>query len=313
MRRKTQETRHAADEDHEGRSSSEERPDLRIDSYDARVLEISYAHIELLHELTIGVFWPHRRDDLRFFVDLGCGYVAVDAIGRPMASAMAFGDGEEVNFLGMMVTPPRLQSHGAGRWLLRRLMEERPGVDMRLSATRSGYRLYESAGFIPVDVIRQHQGIVTRVEAPCAAEGVTVRKMRTEDHSAVRALDLVAFGAGRQRTLEYLLAMTEGVVAVRDNEPCGYALCRRFGRGEVIGPLVADDEQVAMMLAAPFVQRAEGRFLRIDTPDRGERFGGFLAAAGMGVFDTVTEMYIGNDRRPREGVRIFGLAAQSLG
>jgi hypothetical protein len=70
---------------------------------------------------------------------------------------------------------------------------------------------------------------------------------------------------------------------------------------------------MAMMLAAPLIQRSQGDFVRLDTPVESEEFGAFLSAAGMGVYDTVTEMYLGNQRRPLSGPRMFGLAAHSLG
>jgi hypothetical protein len=68
-----------------------------------------------------------------------------------------------------------------------------------------------------------------------------------------------------------------------------------------------------MMLAAPLIQRSEGEIVRLDLPGESELFSAFLSAAGMGVHDTVTEMYLGRQRRPLTGPRMFGLAAHSLG
>lgn len=286
---------------------------FRVDNFDAVAHRIGPGDRDLLHELTVGVFWPHRPPDLDVFISLGEGYLAVDEIGRAMGSAMCFKAGDDFAMLGMMVTAPRLQTLGTGRWLLRRVMADCEGRDMRLSATRSGFRLYESAGFVTRGTIWQHQGVARSIHLPEPAPGVTLRPLEPTDEGAVRALDSLAYGAERHRTLDAMLRLSEGLVAEKDGEIRGYALTRSFGRGAVIGPLVAEDETIATMLAAPLIQRQEGSFLRLDTPVESERFGAFLRAAGMDVYDTVTEMYFGRQRRPLEGPQLFGLATHSLG
>jgi len=94
---------------------------------------------------------------------------------------------------------------------------------------------------------------------------------------------------------------------------CGFAMMRPFGRVEVIGPLVAEDDRMAMQLCAVLIQRRKGHELRVDTPQQSEHFKAFLAAAGLGVVDTVTEMRMGRARGATDGPVIYGLAAQSLG
>jgi GNAT superfamily N-acetyltransferase len=136
---------------------------LRIDTYEAQVVPITLQDRARLHELTVSVFWPHRPADLDMLIALGRGYIALDEIGRPLGSAMHFPMGGDFATLGMMVTQPRLQAMGGGRWLLRRIMDDCAGRDLRLNATRAGYRLYRSAGFQTVGTVYQHQGIVGSV------------------------------------------------------------------------------------------------------------------------------------------------------
>ncbi|WP_306152155.1 GNAT family N-acetyltransferase [Roseovarius sp. MMSF_3281] len=286
---------------------------FRVDKFMATAHRISPADRTLLHELTVGVFWPHRWRDLDAFISLGEGYLAVDEIGRAMGSAMCFRAEPDFAMLGMMVTAPRLQTMGTGRWLLRRVMDELPNMDMRLSATRQGYRLYKEAGFVPLTTIWQHQGTTRRVQLPDAVPGVTARVMQPEDTAAVTALDTYAYGAARDRTLTEMLRLSDGMVVERDGTICGFALRRRFGRGWVVGPVVAETDDIAMMLTAPLINLSEGEFVRLDTPVKSEKFNVFLSAIGMGVYDTVTEMYLGHQRRPLDGPHIFGLAAHSLG
>lgn len=93
----------------------------------------------------------------------------------------------------------------------------------------------------------------------------------------------------------------------------GYALLRKSGRGEAIGTVVAEDDQTAWQLAAPLFQEREGTFVRFDTPMQNDAFRAQLTNAGLELFSSVTEKRIGSDRRPKEGMQTFGLAAHSLG
>lgn len=286
---------------------------LELDTYRARAREITPADRHLMHELTVSVFWPHRDHDLDLFIELGKGYLAIDEIGRAMGSAMYFPMGSDFAMFGMMVTAPRLQTQGAGRWLLNRIMADCAGRDLRLSATRAAYWLYESAGFLPVNTIGQFQGLARAIHLPTPEPGVETRAFCDEDLPAILALDLPAYGADRAPILRRLLELSQVRVALSGGEIIGYAMKRPFGRGQVIGPVVAPQDRVAMQLCAPFVQDCAGRFLRLDTPVQSEGFAAFLAAGGLGLYDTVTEMRIGPKRRATEGPQLYGLASQSLG
>lgn len=286
---------------------------LKLDAYEATIKPLDVSKRQELHELTVGVFWPHRADDLDFFLSLGQGYLALDEIGRPLGSAMYFNMGEDFAMFGMMITTPRLQALGAGQRLLRWIMRDCEGRDLRLSATRSGYRLYEMAGFTPVTTIWQQQGVVRPFNLPDAESSLAVREIEPEDLVRIQALDAEAYGANRDRLLNGLLEVSSGLVVERDGEVRGYALMRKFGKGVVIGPVVAEDDAMAMRLVAPLIQRCEGIFTRLDTPQQSVHFKAFLAAAGMGVYDTVTEMRIGPPRRAQEGALLYGLASHSLG
>ncbi|MHA6345693.1 GNAT family N-acetyltransferase [Roseivivax sp. CAU 1761] len=285
----------------------------RVDAFEASTRALTPDDLPLMHELTISVFWPHRARDLELLLSLGQGYLAMDEIGRALGSGMVFRMGDDFAMLGMMITHPRLQTNGVGRWLLDRIMAECAGRDLRLNATRQGYRLYESAGFVPVATVHQHQGTARRITRPAPQAGVDLREMTEADRGAVLALDRAAFGADRQPVLEALLGRSRGLIATRDGTPVGFALDRNFGRGRVIGPIVAETPEMAQALIAPTIAAHEGRFLRVDTPHDDTVFNAFLAAAGLGDFDTVTEMRIGPSRRAMAGAQIFGLAAHTLG
>ena len=286
---------------------------LKLDAFQGYMQRMLPEHLRLLQELTVSVFWPHRTADLDMLLALGEGHLVVDAIGRPLGSAMQFPMGADFATVGLMATTPRLQSLGAGRKLLTRVLEDCKGRDLRLSATRSGLRLYQGAGFKSAATIRQHQGAAKKADAPAPDIGVEVRAFAGEDLQALSNLDRQAFGADREAALRALMGVSECRVAVRGGTLCGYAMCRPFGRGRTIGPVIADKEATAVQLVAPFIAALRGTFVRVDTPADEGLFTDFLSASGLGLFDGLTEMFMGTDRRASDGAVVFGLAAHSLG
>lgn len=286
---------------------------LQLETFEVQVTPVTPQLRPFLHELTVSVLWPHRDSDLDFLIRQGRGYLALDEIGRPVGSAMYFPMGDDFALLGMMVTPPRLQARGGGRFLLRKIMRDCAGRDLRLNATRSGYRLYREEGFIDVGKVWQHQGVVGDVPATDPLPGIEIREINSEDRAAIEVMDDHAFGATRRAILADLMDAGRGLIALRAGRPCGFALIRPFGKGQVIGPLVAEDERLAVALTASALGKLRGSFTRMDTPTMETGLRAFLTAAGMTQFDTVTEMRLGPQRRAEAGMVTFALAAHSLG
>jgi GNAT superfamily N-acetyltransferase len=284
-------------------------PVKQLDSYELTARPMRLEDIPALHALTIGVQWPHRPDDLAMLIRLGHGVVAEDAIGRVVGSAMWWPMGPDFARIGMVITYPRLQAQGGGRWLMQQIAGAIGSRDKALTATREALRLYLSLGFRSGATVYLHQGTV--VATPAAVPGA--RPVVAADEAAIRALDAAAFTAERRAVLDELLAVSQGTVIERDGEVAGFALCRRFGRGHVVGPVVAASEADALALVAPHVAAHAGRFLRLDTREPEGPLRAYLEACGMHLFDTGTAMSLGRDRAPEGPVRTYGLASHSLG
>jgi hypothetical protein len=69
----------------------------------------------------------------------------------------------------------------------------------------------------------------------------------------------------REALIRKLLATGETLVLDAGGRARGFAIVRRFGRGRVIGPVVARDGDAARALIAHCVNLHVGRFVRIDT------------------------------------------------
>jgi Acetyltransferase (GNAT) domain len=281
----------------------------QLESYELTARPMAMEDIPALHALSIGVQWPHRPEDWAVLIRLGHGVVAEDAIGRVVGSAMWWPMGPDLARIGMVITTPRLQEQGAARWLMHQIAGPIGGRDKLLTATRAALRLYLSLGFRPGQTVYLHQGIVA--ETPTAVPGA--RPMMAADEAAVRALDAAALTAERRAVLDELLAVSEGTVLEREGEVAGFALCRRFGRGHVVGPVVAASEEDALALVAPHVGAHVGRFLRLDTPEAEGPLRAYLEACGLSLYETTTLMSLGRDRAAKGPAKTYALASHSLG
>jgi ribosomal protein S18 acetylase RimI-like enzyme len=280
--------------------------------YEIAIRPMVEADLDQLHQLSIGVGWPHRPEDWRLVIGLGHGVVACDAIGRVLGSAMWWPFGESFATVGMVITSPRLQAQGAGRELMEMIFAQIGSRDLRLSSTKAGYRLYRSLGFEPVGRVFQHQGKALPPPAPVATLP-GLRPVVPGDLDALARLDASAYGADRHQAIAALLPVSVGTLLERDGAVVGYALCRPFGRGHVVGPIVAEDDDMAIALLGAHVEARQGTFLRVDTAQEQGAFGAFLESCGLTIFDTVTPMIRGCSHGPSGAARIFGLVNQALG
>ncbi len=287
-----------------------------VDSFEMRIAGIESADLEQLHALSVSVGWPLRSEDLQFLREVGRGYIALDEIGRLTGSAMWFPHGDDFATIGMVITSPRLQTNGAGRWLMDHVLSDCRGRDLRLNATRASRRLYHSLGFEPIRTIYQCQGIARRPsDFVTATEQPEVRRLEGEDLAAVVELDAGAFGVSRATLIGKLLAQSIGYGLFSADQLRAFALCRPFGRGHVIGPVVAENDEDAIAVIRHHVAAHEGQFLRLDTPVEAGTFATFLSQTGLAVFDTVLAMSRrGNgDAVVVPGPNLFGLASHALG
>ncbi len=104
--------------------------------------------------------------------------------------------------------------------------------------------------------------------------------MHPADLAAVARLDREATGFARRPMLDRLVAAGEGLVLLRDGAPAGYAVSRPFGRGHVVGPVVAGGRDEACRLIAAALAPLDGRFVRVDAPDAA-RLSPWLAGIGL--------------------------------
>jgi GNAT superfamily N-acetyltransferase len=264
-------------------------------------------HLPGAVRLSADAGWPHREEDWRLILDISHGFVAVQE-GEVVATALAtpFGNAAMVN---MVIVDASLRRKGIARVMMERVMAVADPASWHLVATDAGLPLYEAFGFRRTGKIVRYQGNVADVRSSGDACWGS-----TSDLAAVIRLDKAA--SGMDRAAMYSALSKEARIAVlrRSDGIVGHAFVRDFGRGRVVGPVVASSVGAAQSLISFIMSEDAGALLRVDTGVH-TGLGAWLERNGLSA-DTAggIVMQAGTVASgPTGPVSVFALAAQALG
>ncbi|MDX8437500.1 GNAT family N-acetyltransferase [Mesorhizobium abyssinicae] len=265
-------------------------------------------HIEGAVALSRQENWPHRAQDWQMALQLSSGAVALDDQGRVAGTILVTPYGNDCAMINMVIVDRNVRGQGLGRRLMDQAFALAGDRPLRLVATADGEPLYEKLGFVPSGTILQHQGKVTELDAPDGVEAASIG-----DLPEIKALDRDAYGADREALIDALAERGHFAIIRRNGAIEAYAAIRPFGRGEVIGPVIAGSAEAAKDLISFFAAPRGGAFLRVDTDSR-TGIDGWLTEIGL--------VHVGGgvamDRPPKPGSeqarpKIYALANQALG
>ncbi|MBY5420298.1 GNAT family N-acetyltransferase [Rhizobium leguminosarum] len=264
-------------------------------------------HLEAAVALSRQAGWPHRTEDWQLALALSDGMVAVED-GKVVGTVLVTPYKEDCATINMVIVDETMRGRGLGRKLMDAALLIAGDRPLRLVATTAGLPLYQKLGFHQTGTVAQHQGLAGDIAASAETQAAT-----DADLPAIVALDRLAFGADREGLLSYFAGIGAFAVIRRDGHVSGFACLRPFGRGEVIGPVVAADLGQARKLIEHFIARRPGRFLRVDTTDE-TGLSPWLAEQGLahvGGGITMKKPLVRDTADPT--ATTFALASQALG
>jgi GNAT superfamily N-acetyltransferase len=253
--------------------------------------------------------WPYRLEDWQFAFNLGRGF-AVEIDGKLAGTALWWPYGEDFASAGMVIVSPQHQRTGIGRALMDALLADAAGRSVILNSTEEGLKLYQRLGFVEKGNITKHQAVLARAPADGLSE--VVRNFRPADRQAVYDLDRSGSGMDRRRLIDALLEIGELKFVERDGRISGYGCARVWGRGIVLGPIVATDKADAQALISAFAASYVGQFVRIDVPNS-VGLSPWLESIGLPKIDEEVAMVLGSPPASNVGTKLFALTNQSLG
>lgn len=271
--------------------------------------ELTAGHLHQAVSLSSEMGWPYRLEDWAFAHRLGRG-LALEQSGRLIGTAMRWDYGDDCTSVGMVIVAKAFQKRGYGALLVDALLEDAKAKTVFLNATQEALALYRRRGFRCTGIINQHQGVPRLLRDIDQPHQIKIAD--SADLTNVLALDHDALGMPRAMLLRSLAEAGQILELTDRGVASGFAAYRAFGRGFVIGPVVAPRLDDACQLMDAAIARLSGDFVRVDTPaDSG--LTPWLEARGLARVDSVSAMVRGAQPQPSGQARVFALSSQSLG
>ncbi|TIR42302.1 MAG: GNAT family N-acetyltransferase [Mesorhizobium sp.] len=271
--------------------------------------EMTAGHLEGAVELSRQVEWPHRREDWELAQSVSRGIVALEE-ERVVATIMMTPYGDNAVAINMVIVDAAMRGRGLGRKMMEEALAKAGERTCCLTATREGLPLYEKLGFVTTGEIVQHQGEALAVSVPAG-----VSWAESGDLARLEVLDREAFGHDRSALMKRLFERAKFAVIRDEGDIQAFSAIRPFGRGLVIGPVVARNGAEAKALIDFLLAHHQGKFVRVDTDvstDLAEWLTGRgLAHVGGGI--TMRRSMVRHKESKPAHHRTYALVSQALG
>jgi len=280
---------------------------------------LTTADLDAAVTLSASAHWNQNRADWQTMLQLGQGWGldGVDDTGREVlaASAVVLPYGADFAWTSMVLVLPAFQRRGYARQLLRHALAHlgAQGRAAILDATPAGRAVYMQEGFADTWGFARYRR-EAGAAAPPATPAPATRRLTEADWPAIDLLDTPAFGASRLALLRTLAARWPQAarVAEEGGRLRGYVLGRDGREAAQIGPLLADDDGVAIALLGDVLRCAPGA-LYVDLLDRRRSLLPWLEQAGFAFQRPFTRMVHGRRSAPGDAAPIVLAAGPELG
>ncbi|KVH48582.1 GCN5 family acetyltransferase [Burkholderia diffusa] len=228
--------------------------------------------------------------------------------GEPVACLAAVAYDEHFGFIGLYIVKPEFRGKGLGMRIwqhgMRYLGERNIGLDgvvaQQANYGKSGFRLaYRNI---------RYEGRVSGIGCAHVAEAADV------PFEQLLAYDRQCFPVARERFVSVWIAQPDAVAlaTIDAGRVAGYGVVRRCRAGCKIGPLFADDADVATGLFRALASRMPGEAIVLDVPETNLAAVALAERHGMSsVFETA-RMY--TKEAPAIAIdRVFGVTSFELG
>lgn len=281
---------------------------------DIRPIDVAYS--DAVWPLSIEAGWNQNVADWRFMLGAGRGFGCVGPDGRWQASSLVLPLGRKLAWISMVLVTKERRRGGVGTGLLKHCIEEvrSAGAVAGLDATEQGRPIYLPLGFHDLyPIARWHFDEARDTVAPPA--GVTVRPIGPADLPKLALYDRPLTAMERPAILAHLALRQPRRAWVAEDAASrivGFVLGREGRIATSLGPVVADNEEIALALIARSAAAADGPFI-IDVPKAHRALAAWLQAQGAVTPRGYVRMTLGIVQGLDDPARLFALAGPELG
>ena len=260
--------------------------------------------------------WNQLAADWRIFIAQGRVYAVQTAQGRIVATAATLPYGGRFAWISMVLVAGEYRRRGLATELMRRAVDDltAAGLVPILDATPDGREVYRQLGFTDSWGFQRLVRREARAATFPSPAGVVIRPLTDADWPALAAYDAAAFGAERGAVLAGLRGRLPAaeLIATRDGRVVGFALGRDGRLAAQIGPLTADNDDIACALAARALDRLDGPVF-VDLADAKSALRSYLDARGFTVARPFTRMLYGASTRFDDAARTYAVVGPEFG
>ncbi len=253
------------------------------------------------------VFWANDPD----------AFIAAELDGQLIGGGAITSYGGAFGFMGFFIIRPEFRGRGFGDrlWHARRdrlLARLRPGATIGMDGVFAMQPYYAKGGFT-----LSHRNMRFRAEIAAADRATpdpAVTALDALPFGQIEAYDRACFPAPRREFLARWITQQDSLALgyLRDGALTGYGVVRRCGNGCKIGPLFADDGEVAEALFAQLAPFADGGPLFIDAPENNPAAMALVKRHALEEVFGCARMYLGPVPQIAHQ-RIFGVTTFELG
>lgn len=270
------------------------------------------------HEVDLIISWadqegwnPGLNDAEAFYGTDPNGFFLGVMDGLPVASISAVAYNDSFGFLGFYIVKPSLRGKGLGTEVWNAGMKYLGDRNIGLDSVLSQQKLYEHLGFQPYYRSVRHQGVGTGKKSNMAG----IKSLSDVPIKDLLAYDDRFFPVPRHAFTSLWIGQ-QGAVALAAMDGSrldGYGLLRICHTGYKIGPLFADDEDVAESLFGALCGQAPpGAPVFLDTPAVSPAALDLARRHHMNpVFETIRMYTRGDPHLPMD--QIYGVTSFELG
>ena len=260
-------------------------------------------------ELAAAEGWnPGRTDAETFHAADPRGFLIARLDDEPVGCISAVAYPRRFGFVGLFIVVPARRGQGFGGALWRAAMRALDGHAIGLDGVVAQQQAYARAGFV-----LRHRNVRYRLAPPLPSASVSLTPAASLPPEDLSAYDRQCFQAPRERFLEGWVASSGAVAlaSVADDVVRGYGVARPCREGYKIGPLFADDAEIAERLLIGLCGHVEAPVF-LDVPECNHLAVALAESHGMEVVFETARMYRG-EPAPVRDEKIFGITTFELG
>lgn len=285
---------------------------------DLTIRNMARAEVDALVSWAASEGWnPGLHDAEAFWATDPDAYIAADKGGALIGGGAITSYGADYGFMGFFIVKPEYRGHGYGNALWHARLERlkarlNPGASIGMDGVFDMQAYYAKGGFVFSHRNMRFEGRAP--EGATAPANENIVPLADVPFADIAAYDRTCFPAPRDAFLKGWLNMSnsKAVGFVDGGELQGYGVIRRCGAGCKIGPLFANDAEIAEALFTALTPFAAGGPVYLDVPENNPAAMALVQRHGMAEVFGCARMYLGGKPDVDEA-RVFGVTTFELG